>query len=304
MVRELVVLGTSAQAPTRERNHVGFALRWDGDTFLFDPGEGTQRQMTLAGVTAHSLSHICITHLHGDHCLGLPGVLARISVDRVHHPIGLHFPASGHDYIQRLRRASIFVDHGSIVEWPIVDDGELISTPEWTLSARRLDHTVESFGYRLEEAPGRTFLPELLDAAGVEGPMISELEREGQVSVCGRVIRLDEVSVYRPGQVAAIILDTRVCDAAVELAANADLVMIESTFTHEESQLAHESGHLTARQAATIAAQAGARRLVLAHYSQRHPDESVFLAEAAEIHPDVIAARDLDVISVPPRVAG
>ena len=301
MQRELVVLGTSAQTPTRERNHVGFALRWDAHTFLFDPGESSQRQMQLAGVTANSIRHICITHLHGDHCLGLPGVLGRISLDRVQHPIGLHYPATGHEHIQRLRRAAIFDDRGHIVESPIVDDGVLVETSEWTLSAKRLDHTVDTFGYRLEEAPGRTFLPDRLAAAGIEGAMVGELEREGRVVVEGRAVEIDEVTVPRPGQAVAIILDTRVCDAAVELAAGADLVMIESTFVHDESHLAHAYGHLTARQAATIAREAGARRLVLAHYSQRHPDESVFLAEAAEVHPDVVAARDLDVIALPPR---
>lgn len=301
VTRELVVLGTSAQTPTRNRNHVGFALRWDADTFLFDPGESTQRQMLLAGVTANSLGHICITHLHGDHCLGLPGVLGRISLDRVQHPVGLHYPATGHDHIQRMRRAAIFDDRGHIVESPIVEDGILTATSEWTLSAKRLDHTVDAFGYRLEETGGRTFLPDRLVAMGVEGPMVAELERAGVIDVDGRTVTVDEVSVPRRGQVVAIILDTRVCDAAVELAAGADLVMIESTFLHEEAHLAHEYGHLTARQAATIAREADARRLVLAHYSQRYPDEAVFLAEAAEVHPDVVAARDLDVIAVPAR---
>src|SRR5690606_10659659 len=162
----------------------------------------------------------------------------------------------------------------------------------WTLTARRLDHTVDTFGYRVEEAPGRRFLPECLAAAGVEGPMVAELEREGQITVGGRVVHLDEVSEPRPGQAVAIIIDTRVCDAAVGLSLGADLVMIESTFLADDSYLAEQAGHLTARQAATIAREAGARKLVLAHYSQRYPDEEVFLAEAAEVHPDVVAARD------------
>lgn len=131
--------------------------------------------------------------------------------------------------------------------------------------------------------------------------MVGELERAGSVEVGGRRVTVEEVSVPRAGQVVAIILDTRVCDAAVELAAGADLVMIESTFLHDQAHLAHDYGHLTARQAATIAREADARRLVLAHYSQRYPDESAFLAEAAEVHPDVVAARDLDVVAVPAR---
>jgi ribonuclease Z len=303
VTRELVVLGTASQAPTRTRNHVGFVLRWGGSAFLIDPGEGAQRQMLLAGVTANSLRHICLTHLHGDHCLGLPGVLGRVSLDRVVHPIELHFPASGGPYVERLRHAAIFDDRGHVVERPIAGDGVVAGTDEYTLTARRLDHTVDAYGYRIEEPPGRTFLPERLAALGVEGAMVAELEARGSIEVDGRTVHLDEVTVPRRGQVVAFVLDTRVCDAAVELAADADLVVCESTFTHDEAHLADAYGHLTARQAATIAREAGARRLVLAHYSQRHPDESVFLEEAREVHDDVVAARDLDVIEVPRREA-
>lgn len=295
------MLGTASQAPTRTRNHVGFVLRWDGASFLVDPGEGAQRQMLLAGVTANSLRHICLTHLHGDHCLGLPGVLGRVSLDRVVHPIELHFPASGGAYVERLRHAAIFDDRGHVVERPIASDGAVADTGEYRLVAMALDHTVDAYGYRIEEPDGVTFVPERLAAFGIEGPMVSELEQRGRIEVDGRTVGLEEVTVPRRGQVVAFVLDTRVCDAAVELAADADLLVCESTFVHDESHLADAYGHLTARQAATIARAAGARRLVLAHYSQRHPDESVFWAEAAEVHDDVVAARDLDVIEVPPR---
>lgn len=295
------MLGTSAQTPTRARNHVAFVLRWDDTAFLVDCGEGTQRQMIHAGVTVNQIDHVCITHLHGDHCLGLPGFLGRVSLDRVKHPVELHFPASGGPYVERLRHAAVFDDRGHVIERPVAADGPIAFSADWTLSAMRLDHSIDTYGYRLEEAPGRTFLPDRLAATGVQGPMVAELEASGSVLVAGRTVTLDEVSVPRPGQVVAFVLDTRVCDAAVELAAGADLVVCESTFVDDESHLARGYFHLTARQAATIAREAGARRLVLAHYSQRHPDEDVFLAEAAEVHDDVVAARDLDVIAVPPR---
>ena len=108
--RELVVLGTASQAPTRYRNHNGYLLRWDTDGILFDPGEGTQRQFTLAGVSPTSITRICVSHFHGDHCLGLPDVLQRLALDRVTRPIEVHFPASGQAYYDHLRHASIFDD--------------------------------------------------------------------------------------------------------------------------------------------------------------------------------------------------
>src|SRR5262249_27893983 len=96
--RELVVLGTASQGPTPDRNHNGYLLRWDTEGLLFDPGEGTQRQLLLAGVAPSAITRICVTHFHGDHCLGLPGVLQRLSLDRVPHPVYAHYPASGQEY--------------------------------------------------------------------------------------------------------------------------------------------------------------------------------------------------------------
>ena len=98
-MRELVVLGTASQVPTRTRNHNGYFLRWDGEGILFDPGEGTQRQMIHAGIASSEITRICITHAHGDHCYGLPGILSRMALDRVPHPIRLHYPAAGEDVI-------------------------------------------------------------------------------------------------------------------------------------------------------------------------------------------------------------
>src|SRR5213082_4268810 len=109
-VRELVVLGTSSQVPTRYRNHNGYFLRWDDEGLLFDPGEGTQRQMIFAGVTVSQITRICITHFHGDHCLGLPGVLQRMSLDRVPHVVEAFFPAESAEVFGRLRRAALFRD--------------------------------------------------------------------------------------------------------------------------------------------------------------------------------------------------
>src|SRR5436853_6054759 len=99
--RELAVLGTASQAPTRSRNHNGYFLRWDGEGILFDPGEGTQRQLMYAGVAGTDITRLCVTHFHGDHCLGVPGVVQRLSLDRAPHPVYAHYPASGQDYFAR-----------------------------------------------------------------------------------------------------------------------------------------------------------------------------------------------------------
>ncbi len=263
MFRELVVLGTASQVPTRRRNHNGYLLRWDGESILFDPGEGTQRQMLHAGVSASVLTRLCLTHFHGDHCLGVPGVIARLSLDGVHKPVDAHFPASGQEFFDRLRHASVFRDITDVRANPVRGDGVIATGPFGALHARRLDHSVEAFGYRLVERDGHRFDPAALERFGIAGPAVGTLQRDGVLDVGGRTVRLDDVTVPRPGRRFAFVMDTRLCDAVYALADGADMLVIEATFLDEDTQLATDYGHLTARQAATVAAECGVRRLVL-----------------------------------------
>jgi ribonuclease Z len=299
--RELLVLGTAAQVPTRQRAHHGALLRWDDEAILFDPGEGTQRQLILAGVPATAITRICITHAHGDHCLGLPGVLQRLALDRAEHPVDLYFPASAQQFIDRLRQATYHHPTVVVREHPVSHDGVVGHGRGLVLHARALDHRIETYGWRLQEPDTRRMLPDKLAAAGVVGPDIGRLQRDGTLRVHGRRVGLDEVSEPRRGQAFAFVMDTRPCGAAVELARGADLVVCESTYLSSEAQLAGAYAHLTAAQAGRIAAEAGARQLVLTHFSQRHSDEADFAAEARQVFPAVHAARDLDRIPVPSR---
>jgi ribonuclease Z len=342
--RELVVLGTASQVPTRRRNHNGYFLRWDGEGVLFDPGEGTQRQMQYAGVTASHIGRICITHFHGDHCLGLPGVLQRMSLDEVAHEVEACYPAEGRDVFGRLRHAAIYRESVRLIERPVIVDGpvgpepvprpELLAgvdlpggpaggpasvtadygaasasampaaAPAFRLEARHLSHGVPTVGYALIEPDGRRMIPGKLAEAGIAGPQIGRLQRDGRLLVSGRTVTLDDVSEPRPGQRFAFIMDTRLCDAAFALAENADMLVCECTFAGAEAALAHEYGHLTAGEAGRIAAEAQARCLVLTHFSQRYDEEATQLlaAEAAAAFDgEIVLARDLDKIAVPRR---
>ncbi|WP_067968133.1 ribonuclease Z [Nocardiopsis trehalosi] len=305
--RELLVLGTSSAVPTRRRNHNGYFLRWDGHGLLFDPGEGTQRQMRHAGVSAHDVTRICLTHFHGDHALGVPGVVQRIARDGVAHEVRAAFPASGLEYWRRLRHATVFADTGVIVEQPLAGEAvELPGEDAFTLTARPLAHRVDTYGYRLAEPDGWRMLPDRLAARGVAGPDIGRLHREGRVRAAdGSWVELAECAEPRRGQVFAFVMDTGPCAAAEELAAGADLLVIEATYLAAEAAPAAEYGHLTAGQAGRIAARAGVRRLVLTHVSERYDarDEPRFVAEAAaEFGGEVVLAADLDVVAVPARL--
>jgi ribonuclease Z len=304
-MRELVVLGTAAQAPTRRRNHNGYLLRWDQDGFLFDPGEGTQRQMIHAGVSASAVTRICLSHTHGDHCLGLPGVIQRMGLDGLRRTVPLHYPADGRPQVEALLAASSYVPLTTVEQRPVSTPGTVAHGDGWTLSAAGLDHRIAAVGYRLQERDGVRMLPDRLHAHGVAGPDVARLVREGSLQVRGRTVELDEVSEPRPGQVFAFVMDTRWCEAAVDLARDADMLVCESTFLERDRDLADEYAHLTARQSGLLAREAGVRRLVLTHFSQRYGDDvTPFREEAAQPFDDfdnVVAAADLQRIPLPPR---
>lgn len=297
--RELVVLGTASQVPTRHRNHNGYFLRWDRQGFMFDPGEGTQRQMIHYGVTATAITKVLISHFHGDHCLGFASLVQRISLDNVPHTVDAFYPASGQVYYERLRRSSIFHDVAHIEPQPIAANGEAPAFDDMTLSWRALSHGVDCYGYRICEADQFRFDKAKLRSAGIAGRVVGQLQRGETVEIDGKAIRREDYGELKRGNSMAFVMDTRVCDAAFELARDVDLLVIESTYLHEVADDADRNGHLTAVQAATIAKQAGARRVVLTHFSQRYPDLSQFEQEARAIHPDVICARDGMVVPVP-----
>jgi ribonuclease Z len=201
-----------------------------------------------------------------------------------------------------LRYAASFFERAELLEEPVEDDGLLSVGSFGQLWARRLEHSVESFGYQLIEPDGRRMLPAELAAYGVSGPDVGRLQHAGALVVDGRTVRIEDVSEPRPGQRFAFIMDTRLCDNVLRLAADADLLVIESTYLSSETELARRFGHLTARQAARVAAECGVRKLVLTHFSQRYLEPERFHEEAAaEFAGEIVVASDLSRIPVPSR---
>jgi ribonuclease Z len=209
----------------------------------------------------------------------------------------------------RLRHASLFRDRLRLRErrvGPGEPDGPVAEVSAFRLEARALSHSVPTVGYRLTEPDGRRMLPEKLAAAGVTGPDIGRLQREGQLVADGRTVTVEQVSEPRPGQRFAFVMDTRLCDAVFALADRADMLVCESTFANAEAGLARDYGHLTAGQAGQVAAQSGARLLVLTHFSQRYEsgsegDKRLAGEAAASFGGKIVLARDLDRIPVPAR---
>lgn len=299
--RELIVLGTAGQTPTRQRSVGGCALKWDGLLVLFDPGEGFQRQCLIAGIAVSRADALFLTHMHGDHCLGLPGVLHRRILDNASKRMSVFFPSESQAVFDHLLQSSLFTET-DLVEECAVGPGVVGSVGELTVTAAQLDHPVPTLGYRLAEPPSTRLDGEKLAAAGIQGAAVRDLLLHGEVSVDGARRFRDEFVLPRRAQSVAYILDTALCDNAIELATDVDLLVCEATYLDAEQRWARERGHMTAREAGWLARESGARRLVLTHFSGRYDDLRPFAEEAGALHDDVVVATDLCSVPVPARV--
>jgi ribonuclease Z len=298
-VRDLIILGCSSQQPTRKRNHGAYLLRWNDEGFLFDPGEGTQRQFIFANVAPTCVTRIFISHFHGDHCLGLGSMLMRLNLDKVTHPIHCYYPARGKVYFDRLRYGAMYHENIHVIEHPVSKPGLVEEDEKFRIEAFPLEHGVENFAWRIKEKDTLKFDKEKLKDKGVQGEMVRLLEKDKKITVNGKVVTLEEVSHIRPGDVFAIAIDTLPCQGAVDAAKNAALFVCESTYLDEHGHLAKEYLHMTAKQAAEIAKKASAKKLILTHFSARYQNVEDFEKEARLIFPNTFAADDLKVFSFP-----
>ncbi len=292
-IRDLVILGCSSQQPTRFRNHGAYLVRWNDEGLLFDPGEGTQRQFIFADVAPPTVTRIFISHFHGDHCLGLGSMLMRLNLDKVTHPIHCYYPASGQRYFDRLRYCCIYKENINVVEHPVKKAGLVADDGKFRIEAAFLDHGVENIGWRITEPDTVKFHKEELKKLGLDGPIIRKLEEEGKISWNDRWVHIDEVSHVRPGDVFAYVVDTRPCKEAVQLAQGAKMFLCESTYLDEDRAMAEEYRHMTAKQAALIAKEAGVKTLILTHFSARYRDTEVLGDEARTLFPNTLVAEDL-----------
>lgn len=294
-VRDIIILGCSSQQPTRFRNHGAYLVRWNNEGFLFDPGEGTQRQFIFAEIAPTVVSHIFISHFHGDHCLGLPSMLMRLNLDKVTHTIHCYYPASGQKYFHRLRYGTIYHENIKVEEHPVSKAGIVRRDEAFTIEAAFLDHGIDNIGWRITEADTRKFDETKLKQAGIFGQNVRILQKEGKLFVNEKWVSLDEVSWIRKGDSLSLVIDTRYCQEAIEIARGAKVLICESTYQNEHQELAHKHYHLTAREAAQIAKEAGVKQLILTHFSARYPNGKGFEKEAKEVFPHVWIAEDFKV---------
>ncbi len=295
-VRDIIILGCSSQQPTRFRNHGAYLLRWNEEGFLFDPGEGTQRQFIFANVAPPVVNRIFISHFHGDHCLGLGSMLMRLNLDKVTHPIHCYYPASGKKYFDRLRYGTIYHETIQVIEHPVTQAGVVHDDGNFKIEAAFLQHGVDNIGWRITEPDTLKFDQDKLDAFHIKGLKVKELKEKGSLFVDDREVLLEDVSWVRKGDSVAVVIDTRNCQSALDISRNAKILICESTYMDEHKDLAYEHYHLTAKQAATLAKNAGVQKLILTHFSARYQNLRDMEAEAKSVFSNTVMAEDLKVI--------
>lgn len=308
---QITFLGTSSGVPTRARNVSGVALRLPqkAEVWLFDCGEGTQHQFLRSDLKVSQLTRIFITHMHGDHIFGLMGLLASCGLAGNTTRIDIYGPPELEDYIKACRRYSQTHFSYPVKVHPI-QPGIVFENDEFTVSCQLLKHRVPAFGYRIAEKdrPGHFDVEKAIALGIPSGPIYGQLKQGKTITLeNGRRIRGTELcGPPLIGRKVVYCTDTIYCDAAVDLAQDADVLIHEATFAHQDAELAYQRLHSTSTMAAQVALGARARQLVITHLSPRYaPGNAIeakdLLMEARAIFPNTEMASDFWSFEVPRR---
>ena len=299
----VVFLGTSGSVPTLKRSLPAVVVEFPRQLLMFDCGENTQRQMMQAKVSFHRKLKIFLTHLHGDHVLGLPGVLQTMALMDRKEPVQVYGPRGIKDFLVCTKETLNFGLTFPVEINEILGAGTLVDEKEYSLNTVKSNHAVESYSYAFAEKPrSGKFYPKKAQELGVPlGELWSKLQSGQEVTLTdGRIIKPSDVmGPHRAGRKIVYTGDTRPFDGFAKFAANADLVIHESTFDDSLAEKAALDGHSTPTEAADEAKAAGARQLVLTHISARYPDANLLLEQARKVFANTLVAEDFMEIKLP-----
>lgn len=294
---KLTFLGTTGSTPTRDRNLPAVAVEYDGDVYLFDCGEGTQRQMLSYSVNMSKIKYIFITHTHGDHIIGLAGLVRTMALNRRELPLTIYVPAGQEPRINLLLtfdRALI----GYRMHIKGVKSGPVLKGDGFNVSAFKLDHTVPTFGYVFEQESKLRFMKDKSKKLGLKGEMFGKLSRSGSIKVNGKTIKLKDVTFTVPGKKVVYATDTRPTETTVKAARGADILIHEASFAKKLKEIAKERSHSTSEEAAQIAKKAKCKKLMLFHISARYKNTNELLKDAKAVFKNSEVAKDGMVINL------
>ncbi|HSJ39292.1 MAG TPA: ribonuclease Z [Planococcus sp. (in: firmicutes)] len=299
---QLLFLGTGAGMPSKQRNTSSLALKLleeRGAVWLFDCAEATQHQILHTTLKPRKIEKIFITHLHGDHIFGLPGLLASRSFQSGDEPVEIYGPPGIREFVESVLRISR-THLNFAIRFIEQLDGLVFEDDGMSVRAAELDHVIPSYGYRIEQKPlPPKLLIERARELGVpKGPLLAKLKNGEDILLDnGTVVRSEDVTeAGNKGFVVTILGDTRYCQAAIELGNGADVLVHEATFDADTEKMAGEYGHSTIREAAETAKQANAKTLIVNHLSSRFlpEDEKKLVKEMQKVHEDSFIAHDFD----------
>ena len=303
MSLQVIFLGTAASIPTVERALPSVVVKRKNELFMFDCGEGVQRQMIKARMGFHKKMKVFVTHMHGDHVLGLPGLLQSMSLLDRTQKLEVYGPVGVKAFIEAIQQTVQFVLTFTVEIHEIEDEGVICEENEYYIQSALTDHVIPSLAYALIEKPrpGK-FNPIRAEALGVpEGSLWSKLQHgEGVKTSTGKVVNPEQVvGAPRPGIKIVYSGDTRPTKRLVKLAENADLLIHEATLEDDLLERAQEDGHSTASQAAETAKKAKVKRLMMTHLSSRYKSAERLLEQAKKIFPNADVAEDFMKIEIP-----
>jgi len=295
---EIIFLGTSCMQPTKERNHQSIFTTLGKEGILLDCGEGTQRQLKIANIKPSKISRILLTHWHGDHVLGLPGLLQTLSASEYEKKLYIYGPKGTKKNIENLFKAFVFFPS---FEFEIIElkNNSKIDLRKLKFEVKELEHGVPCVGYSLIEKDRRRIKKKIVDRLGIpEGPLLGKLQNNKTITWKGKKISPKDTTYVVKGKKISFVFDTVVCKNCYELAKDSDLLISEASYTSEHENKAEENKHLTAKQAAQIASQSNVKKLVLSHLSQRYKTPKEILDDAKTVFDNVKVAHDFMKIKV------
>lgn len=284
-------LGTSGSSPTKERRMPSLSLEYGGELFLFDCGEGTQMQMLKYGINAYRLNAIFLSHAHGDHIIGLAGLIRTLALNKRYRELKIFTPKGYESTIKRL----IAFDK-AIIKYDIriigVRAGRVFKGKGFSVYAFKLNHTIPTYGYVFKEDDKRRFIKERCTTLGIKGKMFSEIQKRGYIKIGNRRIGIRSITRLQRGKKVVYAADTRPASSTISVSKHADMLIHESSYAKMHSMLASARKHSTAEEAAIIAKKAHAKLLVLIHFSARYKTTTQLAKDAQKVFRRTIAARD------------
>ena len=285
------MLGTSGSTPTKERGLPAAAVTYNGKVYLFDCGEGTQMKMLSYAVNISRVEAIFISHVHGDHIIGLAGLVRTMALNNRQKTLTIYVPRGQEKIIKNL-----IVFDKAIISYPIEVKGIGIGTvykgDGLEVSSFRLNHQITTYGYLFKENDRKKFLVDKCKALGIKGKMFRELEQKGSIKIGKKMVSVSSVTIPQKGKRVLYVTDTRPCASTEKAARGADLLIHEAAYSDQQRELAILRKHCTAGEAARIAKKAKVKMLMLTHVSARHRDTDLLLSDATKIFRNTVVAKD------------